>query len=270
MIKRCGTVALIGLPNSGKSSILNKLIGQKISPVTHKINTTRRVVNGVLTLSNKQFIFVDTPGVLNRNFVLKTDVFLWIANCKLKPEKPLTPLPQNLILILNKIDLFKKKSELLPVISNWQKLINPSDILLLSAKTGQGFDDFIKIIGDKLPIHEFMFDDKFVTDSTEKDLACELIREKVLLNLNEEIPYTIEVMIELFNEKHRNDNNKKIIYISAILKVKKDKHKPIVIGRNGTVLKRIGSAARKDLEFALDCKVMLRLLVTSGEFQTKI
>lgn len=265
MDKYCGIIALIGLPNSGKSSILNKLVGQKLAPVTYKANTTRQFINGILTLSNKQFIFTDTPGMLDRKFIPKADIFLWVANSRLKPEKPPISLPKNTLLILNKIDLFKKKTDLLPVISDWKKLINPSEILLFSAKTGDGFNELIETLASKLEKREFVFDKEIITDSTERDIVSELIREKILLTLNKEIPYLVKVKIELFDEARRNDPQNQIIFIFAILEVFKKMHKPILIGKQGIMLKKIGSMARKDLELLLNCKIMLNLSVQFKE-----
>src|SRR3989338_3411540 len=150
MTQYCGTVALIGLPNAGKSSLLNSLIGQKLAPVTYKANTTRRILNGVVTRANSQFIFVDTPGMSERGSIPSADLVLWIADAKQEISKPPVKLPKNIILILNQIDRFQNKEQLLPIIGAWDVLLKPELILPVSAKTGEGLEELIKILGAKL------------------------------------------------------------------------------------------------------------------------
>src|SRR3989338_8098787 len=144
MVQYCGTVALIGLVNAGKSSLLNALVGQKIAPVTHKINTTRRVLNGVVTHKDAQFIFVDTPGMQARSSVPAADLILWIADAKREPAQPPLRLPEGTILVLNQIDRFENKAKLLPIVQQWQQLLDPDHVLLVSAKTGEGLEELLK------------------------------------------------------------------------------------------------------------------------------
>ena len=261
MTQYCGTIALIGLPNAGKSSLLNRLIGQKLAPVTYKANTTRRVLNGVLTRNNWQFVFVDTPGMTERGSVPQADLVLWIADAKREISKPPLKLPQNIILILNQIDRFQNKQQILPVMSAWDECLKPALILPVSAHTGEGLEALIKVLGDQLPKRDFLFDPEAITDASERELVAELIREKALLALQNEIPYELRVSIESFDESRRENSKKNLVDISANLNVPKESHKAIIIGKGGTKLKQIGQMARLELESLLGCQVMLRLFV---------
>ncbi len=261
MTQHCGTIALVGLPNAGKSSLLNALIGQKLAPVTYKPNTTRRIVNGVVTKDDAQFIFVDTPGMTEKGSIPDADLILWVADAKLRPEKPLVRLPKEFTLVLNQIDRFKDRREVLPVMQAWHELIQPPQILPVSARTLDGLDELLKVLGPKLPERAFMFDPDAITDATERELVAELIREKALLCLLNEVPHQLVVRIETFDESRRENAKKSLVDISAVIEVAKDTHKPIVIGKGGAGLKKIGQLARAELERLLDCQVMLRLFV---------
>lgn len=261
MTQFCGTVALVGLPNAGKSSLLNALIGQKLAPVTYKANTTRRILNGVLTRDNSQFVFVDTPGMNDRGSVPQADLILWIADAKCEVSRPPVKLPQSVILVLNQIDRFSNREQLLPVMGAWNELLKPELILPVSAKTGEGLEELLKILAEKLPKRDFLFDPDAITDASERELVAELIREKALLALQNEVPYQLGVSIESFDESRREDSKKNLVDISANLNIAKESHKAIIIGKGGVMLKRIGQMARLELERLLGCQVMLRLFV---------
>ncbi|MBL4818320.1 MAG: GTPase Era, partial [Deltaproteobacteria bacterium] len=261
MTKTCGTIALIGLPNAGKSTLLNALVGQKLAPVTYKPNTTRRILNGVVTRGDAQFVFVDTPGMTQRGSVPSADIVLWIADAKKTPQKPPIKLPANFYLVLNQVDRFSNKAEVLPVIQAWNELLQPTQIMPISARTGEGLEALLEALGKDLPKQAFWFDPDAITDASERELVAELIREKALLSLQSEVPYQLEVRIESFDESRREDAKKSLVDISANLEVARDSHKSIVIGKGGSMLKKIGQLARRELEALLGCQVMLRLFV---------
>ncbi|MBH1988942.1 MAG: GTPase Era [Myxococcaceae bacterium] len=261
MAQKCGTIALLGLPNAGKSSLLNRLIGQKIAPVTYKPNTTRRVVNGILTRHQVQFIFVDTPGMIARGHIPDADLIAWVVDAKKPVQNLPVQLPANRVLILNQIDRFANKREILPVISEWQTALQPREIYPVSAKTGDGLESMLDSLGLMLPERSFLFDSELMTDASEKELVAELIREKALFALQQEIPHAMEVVIDAFDETRRENSKKCLVDISASLIVARESHKSIAIGRGGSKLKEIGEKARRDLEYLLGCQVMLRLFV---------
>lgn len=254
-------IALMGLPNAGKSSLLNALIGQKLAPVTYKPHTTRRVLNGVLTRDHAQFIFVDTPGMSDKGRLPEVDIMLWIADAKREITEPPVKLPKSMILILNQIDRFENKAQLLPIIKRWNEFLKPELVLPISARTGEGLEELIKILADRLPERDFMFDKEALTDASERELVAELIREKALLALKNEIPYKLDVEIESFDESRRENSKKNLVTILANFNLAKESHKAIVIGKGGSKLKEIGQIARQELEDLLGCQVMLKLFV---------
>ncbi len=288
--KRCGTVALVGLPNAGKSSILNALIGQKIAPVSVKAQTTRQSIRGILTKEDTQIVFVDTPGLMEAEYELQSymqkqtlssasdvDVLVWVSDVAHILAKPayratdlshLKTLLQRLnreqkpvIWVLNKIDYLKDKGALLPLIEEVASLNLFSAIIPVSAKTGEGLHDLFSELAKKLPEQEFLFDADMVTDTFEKQLVAEFIREKALALLDDEVPYKLAVTIESFDEKRKDDLKKPLIEIEAVLYVERESQKKIVIGKNGTKIKQIGIAARQEIELLLQCQVMLKLFV---------
>ena len=170
-------------------------------------------------------------------------------------------LPPNFFLILNQIDRFKDRAEVLPIIQAWHELLEPSKVIPISARTGDGLEAFLQTLVPQLPEQPFYFDPEAITDASERELVAELIREKALLNLESEVPYQLEVRIDSFDESRREDAKKSLVDISAILEVARDSHKSIVIGKGGSMLKKIGQLARRELEALLGCQVMLRLFV---------
>lgn len=285
---RCGTAVLVGLPNVGKSSILNALVGQKIAATSHKPQTTRRQLRGVLTAEGSQIVFVDTPGILESRYELQSfmreqvltamegvDVVVFVVDASTDEMHPYTAEQleackkirakiaknQALLLVLNKVDKFEDKSVLLPRIAFWAEKTACDVIIPVSAYTKEGLDGLLKEIGQRLPKGPFVYSEEAITDASEREIVTELIREKTMLELSKEVPYRVAVTIETFDESRREDERKPLVDISAVLHVESEGQKKIVIGKQGEKLKTIGMRARKDMEHLLGCKVMLRLFV---------
>lgn len=281
---RCGTVALIGRPNVGKSSLLNALLGQKIAATTHKPQTTRRTLRGVLTNGNTQVIFVDTPGLHDEqgglfSFMLDealdtaagVDVIAFMIEVDrtaqaidAADQEALARVMQRgrktpVILVINKIDVLKDKASLLPVLQAWSATDAFAAYVPVSAHRGEGLDGLISALGALLPEAPFELPEDSLTDQSERDISAELIREKVMLELQQEIPYRTAVIVEHFDESRRDDPRKPLVHIAAVIVVEKDSHKSMVIGAGGQRIKAIGQRARKDLEHLLQCQVHLEL-----------
>jgi GTPase len=288
--KRYGSVALVGLPNAGKSSILNAIIGQKIAPVSFKAQTTRQSIRGIWTKENTQIVFIDTPGLMEAEYELQSymqkqtlssandvDVLVWVsdvAHILAKADHRASDLAylktllqrlnrdkKNVLWVLNKMDYLKDKSVLLPLIEEAANLNLFSAVVPVSAKTNAGLDDLFCELAKKLPEQEFLFDADAVTDTFERQIVAEFIREKALNLLDNEVPYQIAVNIESFDEKRKNDLKKPLVEIEAVLYVEREGQKKIVIGKNGEKIKQIGIAARQEIELLLQCQVMLKLFV---------
>lgn len=270
----CGLVAIVGRPNVGKSTLTNRLVGEKVSITSRKAQTTRHRINGVLTLDNAQFVFVDTPGfqtrhanALNRTmnrsvtqtlgdvdvvaFVVEAGKFTAADRAVLK----LVPAGVPLLLILNKVDRLADRNALLPFIESVAKEAEFAEIVPLSAENGSGCDELVRTLRRYLPANPPMFAEDDVTDRSVRFLAAEYIREKLFRRLGEELPYGLTVEIERFEEEPG------MTRIAAAVIVDKAGHKGIVIGKGGAVLKQVGSDARLDLERLLGTKVFLELWV---------
>ncbi len=280
----CGFVGLIGRPNVGKSTLLNKLVGQKVSITTHKAQTTRNRILGIWTEKNTQIIFIDTPGIhrtenlLNRKIVAyaentlgDTDLNLWIVqpclknsnqnNCfsVLHPEEQdilqmLSNKKKRTLVVLNKIDIISK-ADLLKSIANLNKLGEFLEIVPVSALKSNNLDQLILSLKKYLSPHPFYFEHHQVTDVTERFLASEFVREEIFLRLRKEIPYSVAVIVEQFEE------NSKCIKIACVICVERNSQKGIIIGKKGEMLKNIGSGARKKIQSLLGNKVFLKLHV---------
>jgi GTP-binding protein Era len=271
---RTGYVAIVGRPNVGKSTLMNRLIGQKISIVSRKAQTTRHRVSGILTNEKAQFIFVDTPGfqtahrnALNRAMnrsVIHTlggvDVVLFVVECVRfsdadRAVRKLMPEGLPVIVVLNKIDRLSDKTRLLPLISQLHAEGNFADFVPICAESGQGIDALLETTEKYLPAAAPVFGTDDVTDRSERFLAAEFLREKVFRQLGEELPYGIAVEIEKFEQIGD------LRHIHAAIIVDKDNHKGIVIGEKGSRLKRIGGDARRELETLFGGKVFLEVWV---------
>ena len=271
---KSGFATLIGRPNVGKSTLMNYLIGQKIAITSNKPQTTRNRIQTVLTTEEGQIIFVDTPGIhkaknklgeymvnIAERTLNEVDVVLWLVEPTTfigagerhiadQLQKVKTPV----ILVINKVDMVKKE-EVLPAIAAYKDLYDFAEIVPVSARSGENTDELLKVIMKYLPYGPQFYDEDTVTDQPERQIVAELIREKALHCLNEEIPHGIAVTIESMKR------NKKVMHIDATIICERDSHKGIIIGKQGNMLKKIGSTARYEIEKMLGCQVNLKLWV---------
>ena len=271
---KSGFVTLIGRPNVGKSTLMNRLIGQKIAITSNKPQTTRNRIQTVLTTEEGQIVFVDTPGIHKAKNKLgeymvnvaertlnEVDVVLWLvepttfigAGEKHIAEQ-LGKVRTPVVLVINKVDMVKKE-EVLSFIDAYRKIYDFAEIVPVSARSGENTDALIKVILKYLPYGPQFYDEDTVTDQPERQIVAELIREKALHSLNDEIPHGIAVAIDVM--KYR----RKIVDIEATIICERDSHKGIIIGKQGTMLKKIGSTARYEIEKMLDMQVNLKLWV---------
>jgi len=271
---RCGTVAIVGRPNVGKSTLLNHILGLKLAITSRKAQTTRHRLLGIHTTDDTQFLFVDTPGFqqkhlnalnksLNRTVtqvLTEVDVVLFVVEpmpMREADEKVLQLLPKNkpVILVVNKADLMENKNALLPLIETFSALRPFAGIVPVSAKNNVNLDDLLAAAREYLPEQDAIYDEDELTDKNERFLAAEMIREKVFRLLGDEIPYSIAVEIEQFVM------DGKLRRIAAAIIVDKESQKPMLIGKGGSKLKRISTEARQDMEKLFGGKVFLETWV---------
>lgn len=271
---RAGYVSIIGRPNAGKSTLLNQLLKFKLSIVTRKPQTTRKKVLGILSDKNYQIIFIDTPGLIKpqynlqeimmayiRSAVKDADTLIYIADATKSHlddseiEKPIFSIEKPLILALNKVDLLPK-DQLLPLIDRYQIKFKFAAIIPISALRNDGLDLLLKEILDRLPFGPPFFPVDQVTDQQERFFVAEIIREKIFKFYGEEIPYSCHVQIEDFKQREGGKD-----YINAVIYVDQTSQKRILIGKRGLAMKRVGAAARKDIEEFLNRSVFLGLYV---------
>ncbi|MGJ8528790.1 GTPase Era [Maritalea sp.] len=276
---RCGFVALVGAPNAGKSTLLNALVGTKVSIVTHKAQTTRAQVRGVVTLEKNQIIFVDTPGIflpkrrLDRamvqsawNGVGDADMVALIIDAKRgivdEVERLLDGLKdynQRKVLVLNKIDQIDHE-KLLELSKTLNEKVDFDQTFMVSALKGHGVKDFVNFCGEQMPVDHWHFPEDHLTDLTMALTAAEVTREKLFLRIHEEIPYGATVETESF--KTQKDGS---IRIQQIIYVARDGHKKIILGKNGQAIKAIGAESRKELMEMFDVKIHLFLFIKVRE-----
>lgn len=273
---KSGFVTLIGRPNVGKSTLMNKLIGQKIAITSNKPQTTRNRIQTVYTCEEGQIVFVDTPGIhkaknklgeymvnVAEQTLKEVDVVLWLVeptdfigagerHIAEQLEKVKTPV----ILVINKVDTVKKE-EILRFIDNYRKIYDFAEIVPVSALKGTNTEDLIDTIFRYLPYGPMFYDEDTVTDQPMRQIVAELIREKALKCLNEEIPHGIAVYIDQMKERKSGN----IIDIDATIVCERDSHKGIIIGKHGAMLKKIGSAARYEIEKMMEIQINLKLWV---------
>lgn len=276
-------VTIAGRPNAGKSSLLNALVGEKIAAVSSKPQTTRTKITGVVTKGDMQYVFMDTPGMhraknkLSEHMmkavsdsVADVDIVLLVADCTKtisQSERELISginLKSKVILVLNKIDLLSDKSSIMKKIAEYSELYNFVEIIPVSVIENDGIDIIISAINKLAVEGPHYFPDNMLTDQPEKVIMAEIIREKALNNLNEEIPHGIAVTIESLNERD-SKNGEPILDISAVIYCEKESHKRIVIGKNGLILKKIGGEARAELEKFFQIKVNLQCWIKVKE-----
>ncbi|MBJ6727718.1 GTPase Era [Geomesophilobacter sediminis] len=272
---RSGFVSIIGRPNVGKSTLLNRILGEKIVITSDKPQTTRNRIQGIHNLPGGQMVFIDTPGIhraksrLNRfmvdealSSVQGVDVILFLVDGAADPEKEapmihevLAGVESPVILVMNKIDLIPK-GELLERMSAYSGVFPFREIFPISAATGDGVEPLVRLVYDLLPEGPCYFPDDILTDVPERFIVAEIIREKIFRLTRDEVPYSVAVVVDSFKERENG-----VVAIAATINVERDSQKGIIIGKKGTMLKRIGSDARQEIEQLLDAKVFLELFV---------
>src|SRR5579872_1414360 len=274
-LSKCGYVAIVGRPNVGKSTLLNALIGKKISIISPKPQTTRNQILGIKTLDHTQIVFIDTPGlhdaekrVMNRYMnrlasavILDADVIVFIIDATRWVDddelvfKKVSEADAPVILVINKIDKLNDKKEILPLIEKYKEKYHFAHIIPISAKRKENLDSLEETLVSMMPEGPHFFPGEQITDKNERFQVGEIIREKVIRATEQELPYSTTVVVESMKEEG------KLLEISAIIWVEREGQKPIVIGKNGERLKSIGTSARKEIVKLLGRKIFLRLWV---------
>ena len=280
MTHKAGFVNIVGNPNVGKSTLMNQLVGERISIATFKAQTTRHRIMGIVNTPDMQIVFSDTPGVLKPNYKLQesmlafsesalqdADVLLYVTDVVENPEKNMDFLEKvqkmtiPVILLINKIDELTSdagntsQTRLTAIVDKWHTLLPNAEILPISAKNKFGTDMLLKRIQELLPESPAFFDKDQLTDKPARFFVSEIIREKILLYYDKEIPYSVEVSVERFKEDDKR------IHINAIIYVERDSQKGIIIGHQGVALKKVSTEARKSLEKFFDKPIFLEIFV---------
>lgn len=270
---KAGFVNIVGNPNVGKSTLMNQLVGERISIATFKAQTTRHRIMGIVNTDDMQIVFSDTPGVLKPNYKMQemmlafsesaladADVLLYVTDVIENPEKNMKFLEKvkkmqiPVLLLINKIDQSDPK-KLGDIVEKWHSLLPNAEILPISAKNKFGTDMLLKRIKELLPESPAFFDKDQLTDKPARFFVSEIIREKILLYYDKEIPYSVEVRVERFKE------DEKRIHINAVIYVERDSQKGIIIGHQGIALKKVNTESRKALEKFFDKKIFLETFV---------
>ena len=271
---KAGFVNIVGNPNVGKSTLMNDLVGARISIITSKAQTTRHRIMGIVNTPDYQIVYSDTPGVLKPKYKLQesmldfsqgaltdADVLLYVTDVVEDPTKNLDFLNRvakekvPVILIINKIDLLKGNADLIQIIDRWKEILPKAEVFPTSAKEHFNVDNLKKRILELLPVSPPFFGKDALTDKPARFFVTEIIREKILLNYDKEIPYSAEVLVEKFDEKEET------IHIMAVIYVERDTQKGIIIGRRGEKIKQVGTEARKEIERFFDKRVFLEIFV---------
>ena len=270
---KAGFVNIVGNPNVGKSTLMNQLVGEKLSIATFKAQTTRHRIMGIVNTDDFQIVFSDTPGVLKPNYKMQemmlqfsesaladADVLLYVTDVVENPEKNMDFLEKvakmtiPVILLINKIDE-SDQSKLVELVEKWHGLLPDAEILPISAKNKFGTDILMKRVRELLPESPAFFDKDQLTDKPARFFVSEIIREKILRYYDKEIPYSVEVVVERFKEDDRQ------IHINAVIYVERSSQKGIIIGHQGMALKKMSTEARKSLERFFDKKIFLETFV---------
>ncbi len=271
---RAGFVNIVGNPNVGKSTLMNDLVGERISIITAKAQTTRHRIMGIVNTPEYQIVYSDTPGVLKPKYKLQgamlefsegaltdADILLYVTDVVEDPEKNKEYLDRvaaekvPVLLVINKIDLLKGNDDLVEIMDRWRKRLPEATIFPTSAKEHFNVDNLKARIVELLPVSPPFFGKDALTDKPARFFVTEIIREKLLLDYDKEIPYSTEVLVEKFDEKEKS------LHIMAVIYVERDSQKGIIIGRGGAKIKRVGMEARADIERFFDKKVYLELFV---------
>lgn len=271
---RAGFVNIVGNPNVGKSTLMNQLVGERLSIITSKAQTTRHRILGIVNADDYQIVFSDTPGVLQPKYKLQesmlsfseealtdADILIYVTDVVENPEKNRSYLDKvakekiPILLLINKIDLLKGQDELLAIYDRWKGILPNAEIFPTSAKEKFNVSNIMKRVVELLPPSPPFFGKDALTDKPARFFVTEIIREKILLHCENEVPYSAEVIVEKFDEKEKS------IHIMTVIYVERDSQKAIVIGKGGSMLKRIGSDARKDIETFFQKKVFLEIFV---------
>ncbi len=271
---KAGFVNIVGNPNVGKSTLMNDLVGERVSIITSKAQTTRHRITGIVNTPDYQIVFSDTPGVLSPKYKLQesmlsysegaltdADILLYVTDVVEDPTKNADFLAKvarekiPVLLVINKIDLVKSQQELEDKVAMWKEMLPNAEIFPTSAKEHFNVSNLMARIVELLPPSPPYFGKDALTDKPARFFVTEIIREKILLNYDKEVPYATEVIVEKFDE---SDN---AIHIMAVIYVERDSQKGILIGKGGSMLKRVGTEARKDIEKFFDKRIYLELFV---------
>lgn len=271
---KAGFVNIVGNPNVGKSTLMNSLVGERISIITSKAQTTRHRIMGIVNTEDMQIVYSDTPGVLVPNYklqesmlnfsqsaLLDADILLYVTDVVESPTKNQTFLDKvaketvPVLVVINKVDLLQNQAALEVLVEEWKRLLPKAEIIPVSAQYKFNLDNLLRRIEELLPPSPPFFEKDALTDKPARFFVTEIIREKILLTYDKEIPYACEVAVEQFKEEAER------IHIMAVIYVERDSQKGIVIGKGGAALKKVGTLARKDIEAFFDKKVFLELYV---------
>ena len=271
---KAGFVNIVGNPNVGKSTLMNDLVGERMSIITAKAQTTRHRIMGIVNTPEYQIVFSDTPGVLSPKYKLQesmlsfseealtdADILLYVTDVVEDPTKNADFLQKvaretvPVLLVINKIDLLKGQDDLEAIINKWKDLLPNAEVFPTSAKEHFNVSNLMNRIIELLPVHAPFFGKDALTDKPSRFFVTEIIREKILLNYDKEVPYSAEVIVEKFEEKEN------VIHIMAVIYVERDSQKGILIGKGGTMIKKVSIEARKDIEAFFEKKVYLELFV---------